>query len=732
MQACEPGGAMASIQASEDEVLPLVQERVGKVDIAGINGPRQTVISGDETAVGAIVAYFDAANRKTTRLTVSHAFHSVHMNAMLEDFRAIAETCDYSAPNIPVVSNVTGVLAQNDDLVTADYWVRHVRSAVRFLDGMQTLRDAGATQFLECGPKGVLCAMGAGCLPELSSAFVPSMRKQGDEPKNLAAAMGRIYTAGMNLQWDSLFENLNTQLILLPTYAFQRKRYWLDPKPKATLAPTRWIGNKRPDGQGGWIFEQSLSTTRMPLLNEHRLGEAVILSSTMVMDLLSQAASTLMDGSAQVLDLKFEKSIGLVRGEEMATQIRLNPRDDESWEAHFSLMDRGEYRPYSRAVVQRGPESMDCESLEAVQARCADAVDVNETMQTSAAAGYALACFAQLQAGWRGASEVLFKLSAPKVAADARGWAQLRDMADAIPFAGGAVVDTPADAISVPTVFGDCTIVGEPGVEVWVHAIQRDGGEVAVHLYGEDQSPFAAVTGMSFQVLDPKMVAPAPRPTPQVAAPVVAPSSSSLLEPYCAKDGAVVLAGDLSSLTEYAVQELLTEPGRQVILVPAPKVAANVQAVFSRMSGGRTQVATSADSLRGLSNGSALNPYFGWSRVPRTTVNGLQISNCFGNCTRPPVRGVVQNSQFSCRTNGVDRWMAPVCSSMNWRGIGRRPYFHFIKLGCPLWRRKRRFKLKRWPCLCRQRLRTHPARQPRKKIFWIWFVIRWLRCWIRT
>ena len=104
------------------------------------------------------------------------------------------------------------------------------------------------------------------------------------------------------------------------------------------MAPTRWIGNKRPDGQGGWIFEQSLSTTRMPLLNEHRLGEAVILSSTMVMDLLSQAASTLMDGSAQVLDLKFEKSIGLVRGEEMATQIRLNPRGDESWEAHFSLM----------------------------------------------------------------------------------------------------------------------------------------------------------------------------------------------------------------------------------------------------------------------------------------------------------------------------------------------------------------------------------------------------------
>ena len=118
------------------------------------------------------------------------------------------------------------------------------------------------------------------------------------------------------------------------------------------------------------------------------------------------------------------------------------------------------------------------------------------------------------------------------------------------------------------------------------------------------------------------------------------------------------------------MQELLTEPGRQVILVPAPKVAANVQAVFSQMSGGRTRVATSADSLRGLSMGVRPNPYFGWSRVPRTTVNGLQISNCFGNCTRPPVRGVVQNSQFSCRTNGVDRWMAPVCSSMNGAASG--------------------------------------------------------------
>lgn len=608
MQACEPGGAMASVQASEEEVKPLVAERAGKVDIAGLNGPSQTVISGDESAVGAICAYFDAANRKTTRLSVSHAFHSAHMDTMLEDFRAIAQSCSYSKPSIPVVSNVSGRIGEEDAFTNAEYWVRHVRSAVRFLDGMQTLRSEGVTRFLECGPNGVLSAMGAGCLPELSSAFIPSMRKQGSEAKTVATAMAKLYNTGANLTWNKLYEGLKAQLIVMPTYAFQRKRYWLDPKPKVALASSRWVGTKRPNGEGGWTFDQSLNTLRMPLLGEHRLGSAVILSSTMVMDLLSQAAKSVLQAPVLcVADLKFEKTIGLVLGEETPTQIQFNPRSDGNWDALFCLMEEGEYRAYSRALVKPGSEAFSCDGLETVQARCANAIDVNETMQNSAASGYSLACFGHLQAGWQGEREVLFKLSVPKTSSEVSGWATLRDVADAIPFSGGAVVDTPADAISVPTVFGDCRIVGNSGEWLWVHAAQNTEGKVAIHLYGESMEPIAAVTGMAFQVLDPRMVAPAPRKPAPAASVAAAPRTSSILEPYCTSEGVVVLAGDLSTLTQEAIEELLVNPRREVILAPAPKVAANVQAVFSRLSNTRASVAVTANDLKGLSNGRTPN-----------------------------------------------------------------------------------------------------------------------------
>ncbi|MER6902110.1 acyltransferase domain-containing protein, partial [Amycolatopsis sp. NPDC000740] len=160
MQALPTGGTMAAIAATEDEVRASLPSGV---DIAAVNGPRSVVISGPEEAVQAAMAAFKEAGRRTKQLVVSHAFHSSLMEPMLAEFAVVAEKLTYSAPSIPVVSNVTGKIATAAELRSPQYWVGHVREAVRFADGVSTLLAAGVTRFVELGPDAVLTGMAREC-----------------------------------------------------------------------------------------------------------------------------------------------------------------------------------------------------------------------------------------------------------------------------------------------------------------------------------------------------------------------------------------------------------------------------------------------------------------------------------------------------------------------------------------------------------------------------------------
>lgn len=238
MQSCRPGGAMIAIRAAEAEVAESLVGLAGQVEIATVNGPTATVIAGDADLAEKIAADWAARGHTTRRLTVSHAFHSPHMDDMLDRFRAVVAEVTYHPPTMPIVSTLTGELAPAE-LTTPDHWVRHVRRAVRFHDGARRLREAGAGAFLELGPDAVLTALLPGCLtPPAGVAGEPlaaaATRARRPEPETLLGALAELDVHGFDVDWRAAGAGHGAH-IDLPTYPFQRRRHWLDPDATAAV-----------------------------------------------------------------------------------------------------------------------------------------------------------------------------------------------------------------------------------------------------------------------------------------------------------------------------------------------------------------------------------------------------------------------------------------------------------------------------------------------------------------
>ncbi|MFF2747092.1 type I polyketide synthase [Kitasatospora sp. NPDC058048] len=230
MQALPSGGAMLAVQASEAEVRDAVGDRL---DVAAVNGPTSLVVSGPAEVVEEFAERWKAEGRKTRRLTVSHAFHSALMEPMLAEFAAVLAKLTFAEPRIPLVSNLTGGIAEPGLLATPEYWVRQVREAVRFADGVETLHREGVTRLVELGPDGVLTALAAQSAPD--AVGVPLLRKDRDGRETVLTALAALWTAGAAIDWSALLPT--ARHLPLPTYAFQRDRYWPDPVQAPAVRP---------------------------------------------------------------------------------------------------------------------------------------------------------------------------------------------------------------------------------------------------------------------------------------------------------------------------------------------------------------------------------------------------------------------------------------------------------------------------------------------------------------
>ncbi|MFI2207995.1 acyltransferase domain-containing protein, partial [Streptomyces sp. NPDC020192] len=234
MQAAPTGGAMIAIQANEEEV---AEQLTNGVDIAALNSPDSTVISGDAEKAESIADHFRALGRKTSHLKVSHAFHSPHMDPVLDEFQQTATTIDYQAPHIPVISNTTGHTA--DNLTSPDYWTHHIRKPIRFTDSLHHLSQNGVTTLLELGPDTTLTALARTTLAD--TLAVSALRKNSPEPDALRTALAELWTHGTPVTWPTT----TGHPIDLPTYPFDHQHYWLESRTGPSAAPAEDVPESR-------------------------------------------------------------------------------------------------------------------------------------------------------------------------------------------------------------------------------------------------------------------------------------------------------------------------------------------------------------------------------------------------------------------------------------------------------------------------------------------------------
>ncbi|MBW4667893.1 MAG: SDR family NAD(P)-dependent oxidoreductase [Cyanomargarita calcarea GSE-NOS-MK-12-04C] len=227
MQALPATGEMVAVNASVAQIAATIDIEKKNVVIAAINGEKNTVLSGTREDLDIVKAALTTQGFKTKKLDVSHAFHSPLMEPMLTAFELKAKEVSFSIPRLQLVSNVTGEIA-TPEIATPEYWCRHIRQTVRFATSIETMYRQGYEVFVEIGPKPILLGMGRNCLPDMNIQWLPSLQPGLSDWEQLLQSLGTLYVHGIQVDWSGFDRDYSRWRVGLPTYPFQRKRYWVE------------------------------------------------------------------------------------------------------------------------------------------------------------------------------------------------------------------------------------------------------------------------------------------------------------------------------------------------------------------------------------------------------------------------------------------------------------------------------------------------------------------------
>ena len=515
MQAAPAGGAMFAVQATEDEVLAALNGHA--VSIAAVNGPTATVVAGDADAAAEVAEHWRAAGRKTTRLRVSHAFHSAHMDGVLAEFRAIVAGLTFHAPTVPVVSNLTGGLATAAQLADPDYWVQHIRRTVRFLDGMRLLETERVTNYVELGPDGVLTALAQSCLAEPADcAFVPLLRSGRDETETLTAALGRLHTRGAAVDLAALVPG--ARRVELPTYAFQGDRFWLDAP--ATAAEPGGLGLVSADhpllgatvevaGSEDVVFTARLSRRSHPLLAEHAVLGSVLMPAAGLVEVALAAADRV--GCGQLEELTLQAPITLPEHAAVQLQLSVGAPDADGRRA-IAVHSRPDGEPQwtRNAAGVIAPDA----TVESVTAQWpptgAQPIPLDDVYPTLAEAGYQYGpAFQGLSAAWRDGDDYYAEVRLP-AAEESAAYGIHPALLDAALHVL-ALRATEDGVVRLPFSWSGARLLATGATDVRVRIARTGTDEVSVEIVDSTGAPVFAVDSLALRSVTADQVAAAQR-----------------------------------------------------------------------------------------------------------------------------------------------------------------------------------------------------------------------------
>ncbi|WP_149830555.1 non-ribosomal peptide synthetase/type I polyketide synthase, partial [Streptomyces tailanensis] len=257
-------GLMAAVAAPEDEVLAALESHRDQVSVAAVNAADRVVISGAREAVLAISAAFKERGTRVRRLEMPSPFHSPLIEPMLPEFRKVLESVRYATPRVPLVSCTTGGQVPASEPLGPGHWLAHLRRPVRFADGLATLARQGCAVFLEVGTRPTLSRLGPRAVPGAGLTWVPGLDPDTDDQHAVAAALGALYTRGADVDW-SIVADGPRQRVTLPTYPFERQRYWMDDAAPELARPAVSTAPRRPeaDGAGHGARDEAAITRRL-------------------------------------------------------------------------------------------------------------------------------------------------------------------------------------------------------------------------------------------------------------------------------------------------------------------------------------------------------------------------------------------------------------------------------------------------------------------------------------
>ncbi|WP_218020120.1 type I polyketide synthase, partial [Nocardia anaemiae] len=436
MQALPTGGAMVAVGASEADVLPLL---AGGVSIAAVNGPSSVVLSGVEDDVATVVDRCIEKGWRTHRLRVSHAFHSASMEPMLAEFATAIEGLTFAPPSIPLVSTVTGAQV-TDEMTDPLYWVGQVRETVRFADAVVTAAGMGVTRFAEVGPDAVLSPMITQILEDVATtgptASTPTVvalarRDRADASAVLGGVAG-LFVSGAEVDWAGLYSGTGAKRIDLPTYAFQRRRYWMAEVPAAggdarlmgfgaTGHPLVSAVVAQPDSDAVALGGR-LSVQTHPWVADHMVMDTVLLPGTGFVELALHAGEQL--GYSLLEELVLQAPLVLSETGGVAVRVVVDGEDESGRRAVriFSRPDDGadaasSWTLHAEGVLASGTVSATVDLAQWPPAG-AVAVDIDAVYDSLDAQGYHYGpAFQALRAVWRGAEGLLYaEVELPEVA----------------------------------------------------------------------------------------------------------------------------------------------------------------------------------------------------------------------------------------------------------------------------------------------------------------------------